>query len=185
MQDWAPQGVSHHPNVCKMCYYYKKAMGYLLLPTFRELWYFYFSFPLFSFLCPHLPFYVSFYLSALSVSSFSSICTIIMAPQWEFDWCLSDTNKQGWSWGMLLSREKITQIRGETSTAFIQTLSTPGTETTTKVNAKQENAMRQHLGVEVLSAAGHLCRRNRMKFYALFEASLICLRLQSCKKKLQ
>lgn len=39
---------------------------------------------------------------------------------------------------MLPSTEKITQIRGETSTAFIKTLSTIGMETRTKVHANQE-----------------------------------------------
>lgn len=53
MQDWPPQGVSHHPNVCKICYHYGETMGYSLLPTFRELWSFYFS-PFSALNCPFL-----------------------------------------------------------------------------------------------------------------------------------
>lgn len=48
----------------------------------------------------------------LSLSALIAICAIIMAHQWEFDWCLSDSNKQGWCRGMLSWWEKIKQIRG-------------------------------------------------------------------------
>lgn len=71
MQDLPPQGVSHHPNVCKMCYHYRKAMGHSLLPTFRELCCFYFSSPLFSFLCPQLPFFISLFICPLCLSQAS------------------------------------------------------------------------------------------------------------------
>lgn len=47
----------------------------------------------------------------LSLSTLIAICAIIMAHQWEFDWCLSDSNKQGWCRGMLSRWEKIKQIR--------------------------------------------------------------------------
>lgn len=63
-------------------------------------------------------------LLCLSLSTLIAICAIIMAHHWEFDWCLSDSNKQGWCRGMLSRWEKIKQIRDHilwlVRTAFVE-----------------------------------------------------------------
>lgn len=60
----------------------------------------------------------------LSLSNLIAICAIIMAHQWEFGWCLSDSNKQGWCRGMLSKWEKIKLIRDHilplVCTAFVE-----------------------------------------------------------------
>lgn len=114
--------------------------------------------------CPHLPlFYLSFYLSALSISS---ICTIITAPQRELGWCLSDSNNQGCSWARLLSRGEITQVRG-TTTAAPQPQDRKPELTFTWTRCLQPRRTNRD------GSAG---------LSALFGSTSICLRLQSCRK---
>ena len=66
---------------------------------------------------------------------------------------------------MLLSREKITQIRGETSIAFIETYSTPSVETSTKVSLNQDKCDEAtSLSICALgSLTGHLSFRPFLK----------------------
>lgn len=82
--------------------------------------------PVFSLPCPPLLCFLSLSLHffAPSLSALIAICAIIMARHWEFDWCLSDSNKQGWCCGMLSRWEKIKQIRDHilwrVRTAFVE-----------------------------------------------------------------
>lgn len=115
--------VSHHPNVCKCVIITGELWALCRCPRSWQLGHFYSSSPrsLSSALtCPL--FNLSFYLFALTISTFFSICTIIPAPKREFDWCLADINNPGWGRGMFLSWKKIKQIKRETSSVFIETL---------------------------------------------------------------
>lgn len=80
----------------------------------------------FSLPCPPLLCFLSLFISflCLSLSTLIAICAIIMAHHWEFDWCVSDSNKQGLCRGMLSRWEKIKQIRDHilwlVRTAFVE-----------------------------------------------------------------
>lgn len=166
----------------RVCYHDKRAVGCLLLPTFRQLEHFYFSSPYSPSPALTCPFFnLSFYLFTLSISTFPSICAIIAPPQREFGWCLADTNKQGWSWGMFLSRGKIKRIRGESTTAFIETLEIPRMETRTWDSTEegkliQTREMQWDNFIEFTSSAAE--QDESFKFCALFEANLACLGLE-------
>lgn len=86
---------------------------------------------------------------------------------------------------MFLSREKIKQIRGESTTAFIETLEIPRTETRTWDSTEegkliQTREMQRDDFIEFTSYAAE--DGESFKFCAIFEANLACLGLEKLQK---